>query len=599
MKPPFKFITGILLLALAAAGCSSQGDSPAGGSSVERRDPEEVKVSVAETAAALNDPARVADGVMSLLAHLGIGVYSSQIEQIMPGTETNPDDFWLYDFELEALEKMALASPQPFSDYHLFLTQFIPDLTIEELAQAYTEMYAADPDYFLSAFFKEMDVELTPESEITQLVQWLLFLDGFVPPNGGPSAQISPRVASLPGLVPMYSVSPQGNIDEICKAIKGIVGNPFWGFADTMTSFTQLVLKGASFGKGVAGAVVDPKNIIHALMLQAFVETTLKVTSQQVHEVHSDGEFLKVPGKLEFTAKAEFLMDSNDFDRCGILARFGFDIPKKGPVEGMQFAWDFAPVFGEHGSFSTVDSAPFHLNLSNSSGERTVTYQANTEDADGDGDFKNKNGTITVTYRVQMGDVFNLWAGVQEIFVPRTETTQINIGWHEVAWKVTITVDIENSSGQGSNIGVYEGLFVVLDDGSLDGEGFATITGHDPGAGCIDFDAGGTRTITIDYTASFPFEISGKKEPRLAGGDQFNFVITGGEEDTFNLTVSDCVIEDDSLLSGFVFAFFKTPNILAVGELILGRAEPGATTINNNVLGGEILVTVETVGTGE
>ncbi|HHH83516.1 MAG TPA: hypothetical protein ENL35_11095, partial [Chloroflexi bacterium] len=52
-----------------------------------RQEPAEVALSIGETIAALKDPAQAELGVWSLLVNLGIGVYTPDGRQIMPGSE--------------------------------------------------------------------------------------------------------------------------------------------------------------------------------------------------------------------------------------------------------------------------------------------------------------------------------------------------------------------------------------------------------------------------------------------------------------------------------------------------------------------------------
>ena len=75
----------------------------------------QIKLSPTETADALADPERAEIGVWSLLANLGIGVYTGDGEQIFAGSELSEHDFWLYDFELPLLAHLAQGDPRPFS----------------------------------------------------------------------------------------------------------------------------------------------------------------------------------------------------------------------------------------------------------------------------------------------------------------------------------------------------------------------------------------------------------------------------------------------------------------------------------------------------
>ena len=76
-----------------------------------------------EAAAALLDPNRVEEGVWFLLRGLGIGVYTGDGYQVLAGSETGPQDFWIYDFEVPLMVRMAQEPSRPFSEFLPLLTE--------------------------------------------------------------------------------------------------------------------------------------------------------------------------------------------------------------------------------------------------------------------------------------------------------------------------------------------------------------------------------------------------------------------------------------------------------------------------------------------
>ena len=587
----------LIVTALAIASCSAQtespqvelleAESPDAGQALNRVD---YLFSPAETAQLLSDPETAKEGVWAVLSNLGLGVYTSEAEQVLRGSETGPEDFWLYDFEVPILAEMAGRPPVSFENYHLFLSQFEQGLANEVLADEYAAAYQAHSEAWLVQLLNEMGVEISAEAEITPFVQWLLFVDAFVPPNGTVRAMRpnsgGVRLASL-------SARPQLQDDGLCDKIKAVATSPAWGAASTVDDLITMVRSGGTAAGGAA-VYFSPLNLAHALMMSALVETTLEVTSNQVHELHSEGPFLQVPDRTNITAKTTFVLDVEKLARCGVLAGIGFDIPDGGPLEGMQIQWNFDPIFGEHGNFSTSDGEPYHNNLTDDQGEQQIVYQASEEAADGDGDFHHRNAKIEAVFRIQSADLFNGWAAVQEFFFPRTIISEVDIGWHEAAWLLIMTYELQQP-GEFASI-TWEGLFAVGEDGKLDGEGTGTILVHSDQVGC----AGGGQT-GYDSEVSFGFEIGGQSRPRVVGeGNEFVLEISGTEHQaTTMLSNPECEIDDENLFNLFFIGFAKDPNSFAVGNFILARAEPGKETINNTALGAPVIVSVETAGTGE
>src|SRR5688500_18068287 len=96
----------------------------------------------------LADPVRRADGVIALVAGLGIGIYTYDGRQILPGSETSEDDFLLYDFEVPLMAEMAAGEPEPFSNLHGILAAAGYSGSQVELAFAFSTAFTAAPDSF-------------------------------------------------------------------------------------------------------------------------------------------------------------------------------------------------------------------------------------------------------------------------------------------------------------------------------------------------------------------------------------------------------------------------------------------------------------------
>lgn len=138
---------------------------------------------------ALYDPGRAADGVMSLLAKMRIGVASAAGGATAKGLALD---------ESEVRTLIALAAddlqgadgietlPFGFEDLHRAVSGLLPDMTIETLAETYTRVYAEDPDGLVAKVM--MGQPLEPETRLTRAQIWLLLMDGFAGPGGADAA---------------------------------------------------------------------------------------------------------------------------------------------------------------------------------------------------------------------------------------------------------------------------------------------------------------------------------------------------------------------------------------------------------------------------
>lgn len=157
---------------------------------------------------ALYDSGRAAAGVMSLLARMRIGVASSPA----PAKSLTLD-------ESEVRTLIALAEddlnssddienlPFGFEDLHRAVSGLLPQLTIEELAETYTKVYAEQPDGLAAKVM--MGQPLEPETRLTRAQIWLLLMDGFAGPGGADAAYgaADRELPDLPSPNPAWSAA--------------------------------------------------------------------------------------------------------------------------------------------------------------------------------------------------------------------------------------------------------------------------------------------------------------------------------------------------------------------------------------------------------
>lgn len=431
----------------------------------------DAKLDPASTAQALADPVLAEEGVWSVLANLGIGVYAFSGEQILAGSGTGPDDFWLNEFQVPLLAEMAGQEPLPFSAYLEFIAQFGFEVTESELSADYQAVYEANRDEWLPQLLSAMGVDFTEPPPLTPFLLWLLFVDTVVPPNGeAPTTAL--RGVNL--LAPMSATGVLVGADEPCLFGKDTFGESLWGLA----------YKGAKYAKGIADAVKEYGGTVgaaraamaapdwaNAVVMQTLIELDVEVGVNQVHELHSDGQWLSTPDEVDILATASFVADIPDDARCVIKALTGVDLKASGTkdLEGMQVRWTYSPVFGEHGTFRvTNDSETSHtVNHLDATGQQWILYVSPGENADrskkkeatGFDRFEpaaslmpfSETGIIEATFLVNMADIFNMFADAASIMFPRVETALVVVEWHE-PWMQMVQVEDITEFWSGANV---------------------------------------------------------------------------------------------------------------------------------------------------
>ena len=132
---------------------------------------------------ALYDPGRMAAGVVSLLSLMGVAV--------VPQGSTGSGDLWLTEDEVRGLIAMGSedaraivpgmpgGSPYTFADLHAALKPLLPAMSVEDLAAKYAQAYQANPGDLVPQVF--LTAPIAPDTGLTRVHLWLLFVDGFVP----------------------------------------------------------------------------------------------------------------------------------------------------------------------------------------------------------------------------------------------------------------------------------------------------------------------------------------------------------------------------------------------------------------------------------
>lgn len=188
--------------------------------------PEPTVTEPSDIGLALFQPGRVADGVVSLVAQMGIEVQDAAGNVTRPGTDIGVGRLVLTEDEVRGLIEIARddlaamdatgAGSVRIQDFYETLRPSLPPgYGLDDLVAGYSNAYAAAPDAFVPQVMLGQPVD--PAYPLTRIQAWLLFIDGFLGSHvqsaqsvrfaagtqrslGGASRSQPPLVSQIPGM---------------------------------------------------------------------------------------------------------------------------------------------------------------------------------------------------------------------------------------------------------------------------------------------------------------------------------------------------------------------------------------------------------------
>ena len=165
-----------------------------------------------EIGEALDDPTRVEQAVMSLLAQMNIAVIPGDGAASRSGGGLRLDEaevrasIALAEQDLEAGAGRG-ALPFTFADLHRAVSGLLPQLSPDALAAAYSRAYAARSDDLVAKAM--LGQQIVPETPLTRAHIWLLLMDGFAGPAGSQArwGTADRELPDLPSPVPQWSTA--------------------------------------------------------------------------------------------------------------------------------------------------------------------------------------------------------------------------------------------------------------------------------------------------------------------------------------------------------------------------------------------------------
>jgi hypothetical protein len=367
---------------------------------MEPIDRDAVLVDPAVVAQLLADPARRTEGVIALVAGLGIGIYTYDGRQILPGSETNADDFLLYDFEVPLLALMAAGEPEPFSDLHAILAAAGYSGSPVELAFAFSTAFTAAPDSFMTRLFVAMGVALD-QPDLTPLQSWLLLLSA-APLNGSDVAVTTAR----------FTTDPQ---TAVCGGVITPSGvKPYWRVGPN-----------PALDKLAFARAVDQYYALQGPILARAINVQVVVNPSSVHEGHGGpGETADIAANL----RVDFIPQGDLGRGCGKL--INAIQPHYGGVAGVRVIWNELSGLFDHGEIVQPEEGKF----TDVDGVAYIEFTAQTEASGGQGVEHSIVGNARAS--VLARDLFERFLGITDPrllkFVPEYYSTvgHLNVTWH-------------------------------------------------------------------------------------------------------------------------------------------------------------------------
>lgn len=414
-------------------------------------------LSLDEAVAALSEESTAVEGLTAILDLLNIGIYRADGTPALPGSEDDPDDLWLLEELLPGLAAAAQVPGPTFAEFAAMLPGATEEgITATDLADAFVNMLESLPEYPMSRVLKALEVDFSPEGQLSRLESWLLLV------SLAPSNQ-SATAAAAPTLLVMASNSLLA-ADVKCDEVKGdgslsgfSLAMSFLGGAngEAESAILDQLADGAVSSTAVTTVAKTVKAIGTALgkinklldiakVAQIIVNTEARVYpfTDYAHEVHDTQGETGNSNRVQLTADVVFggVTAATEL-HCKFAGMLG--LPAAGtPIEGAQVTVTLDEVLIAHGTWKWEGQSPVRVST-DATGRAIGWYTPKDENPDaaqelGDPFVQREEGSFTASIDVMtaMGQLFNLFAGVElaaDILGIKDITVPLTVGWHDPA----------------------------------------------------------------------------------------------------------------------------------------------------------------------
>lgn len=432
--------------------------------------------------AGLYERAQAEQVVVSMLDLLGIGLYEADGSVIRAGSERSDADFFVFEPEVRGLVELLKSSVDQerwvaFRDFHAALADLGFQGSAEELATAYNAAYEADYEAPMTQLVYGLG-GVDVEAPLHPLAPWLLFLDGFVPPNGDQAA-----------------IAMTGN--RPATAGLRVAANPAsWGLArDRIAEISSLPLE------------ADPLVIAHLMGVVASGSVVVSATPGLAHEGHGGPG---APVTLSASVNAVASTFVSPFSRRPLIPL------NPVPGAGLPVTWLPDPALERHGSVTLPSGT-----VTDPLGRNSITFTPRQEAANGEGYLTREVATIqasvpgallvTQLYGVPSlgalvgGEVRGL--GLMDVEWHAAEAMRISL-----VEDYDVTIDLIIATGHTRGRDTFEGLLALQEDGTWRGIATGTATGSHQTQAL-------GQPCSASWSASQLVEVVGEAAPYALNGD--------------------------------------------------------------------------------
>jgi hypothetical protein len=453
--------------------------------------PEPELTSADEIAELLFDPSWSEQAVVSMLDVLGIGLYNPDGTAIRAGTETTSTDYFVFEPEARGLIDMLLALDEDggwvnFGDFHAALAGLgYYGGSAEELAQAYAQSYATEPEANVSKLVNGL-AYIDVEAPLPRFTAWLMIADAFLDPSSTEAGTARPLALSGQSI----AAGPRRGLGVARNRVRGT--SPLPAGAQAAVILHLMAVIGRS-GVGVSSATLA------------------------AHEGHGgEGPSIDFVATVR-SAGGQF---TNPFPPHQVLYA-----QQAGNIANVRVEWQPLPSLQRHLGLGGLGST-----VTDASGEARWTSFLKAEEANGHGIEIHELGQIRadISSVDLLSQVYGQPALAALVPVTLTGMGHVDITWHELeAMQITITnhYDITLQTGlesDATSVGddVFSGVLAQQSDGTWVGN----LVGTTKGTGGGTF---GGRGCTWGWNASQWFIVEAAQAAPPNGPFQLTFHPSG------------------------------------------------------------------------
>jgi len=447
----------------------------------------DANLSLADATAALADPATAASGILSILRHLGIGVYTIEGRQVLAGSETHVDDLWVPAQAIAGLARSAVQRSGSFANYHRGITAWAGvDISEGDLAFMYQDMVATLPDHPMSQVLVALDAVPDVAKPLSPFEQWLLLIiltapNGDVPPRPGGTAAgglvVATATPSLRGFFSSHCDFAGDNSDpdyDLTKQyLENAVGEAHGALVDELAS--EISEGAATYGSGVKSAADLVKGLGKALgwvgklidfsKLSAIlgnVELEVALDKPSTHRVHDHQGDTVEKQRIEVTASVTWLGQPDPPDDVSCDDGWDLGLPPPGRMENAGVRVTLDDFLVEQGWIRRKGDENTARQLTGENGEVVVWYEPRDEEPASAQELGNafvQKGTGQISAEFDLvsafAEFFNAFASLEiiaDLFDVMKISTPIRVERHDPAVQFEEVRPIDNGLLAGESI---------------------------------------------------------------------------------------------------------------------------------------------------